>query len=357
MKQLLAHLSVIILVIFTLSSCHSKDLYHPDKLFVYTPSNAICQNVSSSVVDVECFTARQLSICDSLLIISTSDRNGYFKVFNTNTQSIVAEVCQEGRASNEFISAQTYGFFRHAHGDILLDVLDMKRLKRINLTKSIEEGMTVLDKSFEYQGIFKQVPVFDDSTIVFAKQLVSYTDIRDRDFTIPGYMTSKGTVSPYRRILNNLNEPTFATLIYDGVLGLSPDASVAVEALMYTDCINLIDLHSNRILGVVGKESVSFEQIESMSLEEAQNQLICYYRDIQTFDDCFMLLWDGGLVADGSNKACEIRVFDWSGNISDRILIDVDAIDFAYDRSSRRLYLLDENETIYSAPLTLNVIG
>ena len=355
MKYPLFHLSAIILVTVMLSCCQKKELYHPDKLQVYALDNTGCIKVSSSVVAVECFSASQLDICDSLLIISTSDKNGFIKVFNTNTQSIVAGICQEGRACNEFIHAHTYGFFSHIHGDILLDVLDMKLVKRINLTQSIENDMTVLNDSFEYQGIFRQIPVFADSAIVFAKQLVSYTDIRDRDFTVPSYSTRKGTVSPYSRIMNNLDVPSLSTLIYDGVLGVSPDASVAVEALMYTDCINLVDLHSSRILGIVGKESISLEQIEAMSIEEAETQLRYNYTDIQTFDDCFILLWDGGLVVDGSSGKCEVRVFDWKGNLTNRILLDVNAIDFAYDRPSRKLYLLDENETIYSAPLTINL--
>jgi len=346
---LLLFISVIVV------GCHGNALYHPQKLIQYSSEDVVCRTISSSEIPICCYSARHLDISDSLLVISTTDSQGFLKVYNVNTNSIVADLCQNGIANNEFVLAQSLGHFTHDEdGDILLDVRDANRIKRINLTQSIIRNVAVLEESFPYEGYRHQTPFFGDSSLIFAKNRVSYTDMRDLDFVQPSYVCGVDTITPYHRVFNNLSVPDITDLIYDGVLGVKPDCSAAIEALSYTDCINLIDLKSGKIKGVVGEGAVTLDQIEKMSQSEME-QLVWCYVDLQTFDDCFILLWNGGqFTGNGGNN--EIRVFDWNGVLLERVALDIDAVSFAYDRTSDTLYLLDQNETLYSSGLTIGSI-
>ena len=107
------------------------------------------------------------------------------------------------------------------------------------------------------------------------------------------------------------------------------------------------------ITGAVSQESVSFEQIETMSIAEMAEKVVMNCVDIKTFDDFFLVLWDGSPL-EGEGKSGEIRVFDWKGHLLERIPLDRRARSFAYDNKFLKLYLLDENEKIYSAHLNVN---
>ena len=346
------YLILLLFFAFIAVGCQEQALYRPQKHIRYSAGDVACRGVLSSEIPVNCYTARHLDICDSLLVISTTDGQGFLKVYNVNTGNVVADLCQVGRANNEFVFAESTGCFTYNEtGDILLDVRDANRVKRINLSQSIVKNVAVLEESFKYEGYRRQAPFFGDTSLIFAKNRVSYTDMRDLDFVPPSYVCGQDTVTPYRRVFNNLSVPDVTDLIYDGVLGVKPDCSTAVEALSYTDCINLVDLKSGKIKGIVGKEAVTLDQIEKMSQSEMEQLLWCYV-DIQTFDDYFLLLWNGGQIA-GNGGNNEIRVFEWDGALRERITLDIDVVSFAYDRTADVLYLLDQNEKFYSADLTI----
>lgn len=345
-----------------LLSCSPRILYQVDNCIEFTPSDVKCSNIESSELPVTVLSAREIDVCDSLLIVTTEDKSGYLKIIGTNSLSVLSEICQSGNAGNEFTYAGSSGHFMHSEsGDILFDVNDMLHIKRLNITQSVKNQVAVVEKSFPYDGLFDKVSLYGADSIIFEKQrvriMIDCKNPNKWNVTEPGYITANGPCTPYNSMMIFQDVPTAVEMMYDGSVGIKPDYTVAVDALYYIDCINLIDLESGRITGIVNRDYPSFKQIDSMSASEMAARLTSNYREIQTFNDYFLLLWEGNTlyeeVTENDNKNSEIRVFDWDGHLLERITLDRYARSFSYEPESQTLFLLNDNCQLYSAPLVL----
>ncbi|MBP9986810.1 MAG: hypothetical protein KBT44_02640 [Bacteroidales bacterium] len=346
-----------------LLSCSPRILYQVDNCIEFTPSDVKCSNIESSELPVTVLSAREIDVCDSLLIVTTEDKSGYLKIIGTNSLSVLAEICQNGNAGNEFRYAGSSSHFMHSeNGDILFDVNDMSHIKRLNITQSVKDQVAVVEESFPYDGLFDKISFCGADSIIFEKQRVRIMiNSKGRNLnwnvTEPGYITANGPCTPYNSMMIFQDVPTAVEMMYDGAVGIKPDYTVAVDALFYIDCINLIDLESGRITGIVNRDYPSFKQIDSMSISEMASRLTTNYREIQTFNEYFLLLWEGNTLDEelneNDNKNCEIRVFDWDGNLLERIALDRYARSFSYEPESQTLFLLNDKGQLYSAPLIL----
>lgn len=346
---------VICIAVILLPSCSNrKVLLLPTKEIEF--NHVVLDTVHSVITEIEAIGQKNLYVHDSILFVDTYDKNAHLKLFSLNDYKPLANLCAQGRARNEFndpwsVNEQFVGKGENT-GLFMYD--NYSTIKVINIAKSIEKGVTIVDSSMLAPVICKRGNslLIPSRNIWFNQYNVSYNDPRDGIFFPQRFTITDGETETDLKIFSRLmtlpegsNYPFF---LYNCKMALKPDESKVVIAYGYMPYMFIIDVETRTGFALHEKGRVSFDDVYP---DEDRTDIDICYGDIRLTDDYIIAVcYDGKQNDYGKDKSKMpvVRVFDWEGNILQAFTLDRTLNSMGYDERNKKLYGLDlRYEEIY----------
>lgn len=300
------------------------------------------------VVNVGVLGATDFVILDSLFVISTSRRDGFWSFVSTENFRQLGTFLQIGEGPEEFVRAATVSrahFFRQ--GDKLFAALyDFYRGKlcKVDISETLAThrlSMTVWQNDLPKQ-LFNFVAI--DSVTCYCREINATETQQNR------YIWKNGE----REVTEHLEDMNLATIrpredfnLLSAIVKRKPDEDLLVEASVSLNQINLFSLSTS-----LGKTICVGDCLDN--LEDIQSQMRWNrkytYGGVQTYTFCFAVLCvneTNMLWQTGRRQAPSVQLFDWEGNPLVELKLDVFANAFAFDFAHGYLYVLDNMDEFY----------
>lgn len=217
-----------------------------------------------------------------------------------------------------------------------------------NITQSIKQGKTVLDKIIPYTWKMENEgacynPLFVlNKNIVLAK--VGVIPIGNDDATLPIYQ--KRTVntnkclkknSIYKQSIKNNESRIMPENFFYSNDAFKPDKTKIVQVMLHLPQLNIIDVQTGNIVGCRLEDNVDF------SVFEGKKEIKNYYARLHVDDDYIYVLYRG-IVLGGKDqipKSNTIYVFDWEGELVQKIALDHAVNEMWVDMIRNKLYITE----------------
>ena len=360
-----------ILMFCVLTSCQkNKDgEYFNGEIRQIDDSRKIVKNITSVNVPLYGGSYGDMVVYDSLMIFwNLKLPDHFFNIFNIDTGEEIGSFFSKGRGPGESVSAPPIFQLFKKNGNLmtLINTANENSLFLWNISKSLEQGITVFDTIFSYNSSNKNrssryFHIFHQSENILLAGINSIA-LNDKKVTTPSY--EKRTIYtdellaeyPLYKISEFENKKTDLALFdyfysYDVI---KPDGSKIVQAMSNLPQINIIDTETGAIVGYRIKNGPGFSLFETN-----MKPLNKYYASIQV-DDKYIYAtywgkerWESGNLAPNINT---IHVYDWEGNQVYEIVTDRIFFRLSLDTVRNRLYTWDL-ETGDAAYLDLNELN
>lgn len=129
-------------------SCTKLTYYSPDEI-KYVNTQDIYDSLKTELLPISVFVPYQITFIDSLLVILTKNPSELISIVNTQNNSLVANICLQGRGPNEYLTPFTFKqFYTNESGDKLLYITDNSNIvKALNITQSLYKKKAVCEPS------------------------------------------------------------------------------------------------------------------------------------------------------------------------------------------------------------------
>lgn len=290
---------------------------------------------------------------DKYLFLITRDQSAYLRIFDVETGSEVAALCHQGRANNEFnfplffTSEQAYT----VDGEIMLPIRDNRgTLKEINITKSIGEQKTVINRTAScIQNTSSHLAFVDDD---FSRMFVSELKLSSAEPAQPVkfyIQTSDGEtteIPAFKDVMNG--EDQFAiSNYYSGTLIKHPSKNIMAYSLTNLNYVIFFDLDNGKTFAIHQKGSETFDK------EVTENPDLLHFSDAAVSDDYFFTFYFANCMNNpDADYVCEVLAFDWDGNYAGGFKTDTVIHRIAYNEKTGLLYCANLNdESMYTVPI------
>jgi len=351
---------IFVIICYFLSSCSSFDNYFNGDIKIYE-SFLIEDELSTKdtlPLPESLIGIAYISLIDTMLIIVKYKQETYLSICNLNNFQISEKICLKGRGPNEYLSFQTFEQYNKDSKKICLYTYDSNlSAKLLNVTASWQQNATVIEETMDLKridnSVFCQGIFFLNSDNLFVKYKTSYRDLRDfifypAEYALFNAREEKQIIDFFgKKIASNANMPILPDHLYSGITRIKPDGNNAVDGIGNMDYINFIDLRNKYAFGLKYKNSLSYEEIKNISIEEMMKRQKSAYNDIYVTNDYVFGLYLGNNpftdAADMLNNIC-VRIFDWKGTPLASLKFDRDISSIAFDERKNLLYALDRTE-------------
>lgn len=341
------------------SSCSDKSYYSsPVKEIDFvnkTDSILVGEKLNISVL-----APRNIMVCDSLILILSSDPNGQLKVYSLSSMKQIANLCSKGRAKNEFTQPMfVSNNYQIIDGDIHVQIYDNNyTFKDVNVSESIRKQSTIVTKAYESPYPLNSKMIFIDNQI--NKRFVWWPaghSQSDGNITLPPRYTieidgnEENELKVFPRIRESVN-PEDATYGYFGALHKHPNKNIVVQTLESMDYLLFFDLDKNKNWAIHQIGSTSFDDVVQPTDFDAIEYT--HFLGFACTSDIIMTTYIAGdysvNVSDYFSEARpQLFFFDWDGNYLGGVKLDQQTNRFSYDNLHKRIIGLDyANEVLYS---------
>ncbi len=289
-----------------------------------------------------------MAVYDSLMFFMNpklSDR--FFNVFNVDTGEEIGTFCNKGGGPDEVFSIGPIFQLFTEENDLktLLFAPNEEKLLIWNITQSIRQGKTVLDKIIPYAwrtenegACYNEMFLLDKNTLI-AK--VDAFPINDEEATLP--FCQKRTVdtnkclqsySIYKQAIKNDKASIISEAFFSSHDAVKPDGTKIVQAMIHLPQLNIIDVQTGKVVGYRLKENVDF------TIFEGKKEIKDYCVRLQV-DDNYIYVMYWGKVPWKRNEIPFINtvyVFDWNGKIIRKMVTDRAVYGMWIDTVRNRLY-------------------
>lgn len=326
--------------------------------------------VNGNPLNIDVMGAREVLVCDTLLVILTRDHQGYFKIYSTNTHKLLADIGKQGRAKNEFNNPMSsYGYAYKEGNDIILPIIDNRStLKNINLIQSIKEETAVIASDSDYPtitdgNIFPLNKTPERQFIFNQAQLLSSSD----ECEAPKYYVkdgdSKREIKVFAKTVN-ADKAITASAVYSGGFIRHPQKDIFVEVFNYMDYLFFFDFESDKYYSIHQKGSLSFDDYLDSKWSMIGDKDVYHFSSATCTENFIIFLYGAGDYCikandyDPNSTPREILLFDWKGNYLAGAKLNVYVSSIAYDEKHKVLYGLNRrNESVYCFDLSGLVKG
>lgn len=343
-------------------SCTKPNYYAPDKI-KYVDSQKTYDSLKAELLSFSVLAPYQISFIDSLLIIMTKNPSEFITIVNTRNDSLIANICQEGRGPNEYMVPHSLKqYYTNESGDRLLYVTDnFIMVKALNITRSIRENESICEKPIQINTMLME-PLFLSQEAKFMKQNVSYDDPRDNIFYPPKYIfksnSSTKEYNIYPDIVKNISFPALPLSLYDAMLQVKPDLTKIVDVMGFIDNMNIIELSSETCIGIMEQNSYSFEDLTYLSMDKLLKTIKYCVLDVSVTDEYILILYDGRSIDAAENHTEElkpsIKIFNWEGDFIQGYQLSEPLRGITYDENRKYIYGFDMEENFYRYKLPTN---
>lgn len=342
-------------------SCVKLDYYSPDQIkYIYTKGTY--DSLRAELLPISVLAPYQISFVDSLLVIMTKNPSEFVSIFNTRNDSLIANICSEGRGPNEYMTPFSLKQYRiDESGDRLLYVTNLVMVKPLNITQSICKNEAVCENPIPIDTRYTD-SFFLPGEIRFMKQHVTYDDPRDNIFYPPKYIFKNNfTVKEYDiypDIIKSVSFPALPLSLYDGVVRIKPDLTKVVDAMGYFDIMNIIELTSGTCTGIIEQDAYQFEDLSHLSMDKLFETIKYGVLDVSVTDEYIIVLYDGRNVNAAENRTealkPSLKIYNWEGDFLQGYRLSEPLRGIAYDENRQYVYGFDMEENFYRYKLTIN---
>ena len=339
-----------ILILCTNTNC--SKMHHDDSMYF----NGKIQNIEDGIKDARNLQLKPLPLnganygwiaaYDSLMFFMNSKLpNQFFNVFNIDTGEELGTFCNKGSGPEEAASvAPIFQLFKEGNElKTLLFAPYEERLLIWNITQSLEQGKTVLDRIIPYawrdenKGACYNEMFLQDSNTLLTK--VSAFPINDDDATLPFFQkrtldTNKSLkdYQSYKQTIKNKELPLLPECFFNSNNTFKPDGTKIVQAMIRLPQLNIVDVQTGEVVGYRLNYGLDF------SIFKGEKQLRNFYGLVQADDNYIYALYWGKVQWGDINT---IYVFDWSGNLIDKLKVDHYISSIWLDTVRNRFYIIE----------------
>ena len=282
------------------------------------------------------------------IALSLEPTGGYlFSISNVMTGKFLGQFCKQGKSAQEILSAIPVKEIYESDGEDKACVYSYMDSKVCiwNITKSLDAGKDVYDKVVTLKGegnyeflALKSCYYLGDGKILACNS--NQNPESDELLDVPVYEIYDMSNGEQKVVLEGMFEkieelPVRNTLFspkeyFSGVDCISPDRSRLVYAMSYFPCFFIFDINSG------ATEGFRFTGCPSFSPERK----IWYFTSVQSDENFIYALYYGKEIDYSDYDACPdiLYVFDWSGNVRCKFLLDRHFTDLSVDTDSGKLY-------------------
>ncbi len=316
---LMKKLSIVLFVfILALSGCKpsaSPDYMILDKVVYVEKFPQVFALTDGEPLDLGVLGANSLSVQDSLLIVSSSDPEGYWSFFSLPALEYKGKYLHNGNGPNEFLFSPWVDqqHFSTEQGALFADIYDYQtgKLYRMNVTETVRGGqLSIAPADHQLPCALFGFRVLGDG-VFFCKEP------NDAHTQQVRYLLDRGEKKSGR----NMDQLNLASVSSDQDLNLlslhttsNGDGSRIVEAALALNQINLYSIDDS-----FGKTICTGKQIDHIGKVQdiGRPDRMYNYMDLRMHSDFFGALYlndtDGNFEL-GTSRLPVIRIFDWDGN-------------------------------------------
>lgn len=357
-------------IVYLFLNCVSCNLVDPLKFetrevdFINQTGNVI----NGNILDIDVIGAKSIAIYDTLLMVTTTNRDALFQVYSTQTLKPLAMLCHQGRAKNEFSDGYIFNdaqvITRNGDLFVVLRGEGGTVLKEVNISASIKEGHTVIE------GTTDNVPSGCDFVLGLnngIERLFCYNNHNfnlDREiYDVPSFsiVSEKKTkdIKIYRKLIDFEND-RYSTFWYTGNLCYHPKRNIVAQCMRTIDYIHIIDVDNDKYFSIHQLGTPTFKEITvpNIIVDDVYVYDFNHFSESIGTEKFFLVIYMNGdyrkeEMKRGNGEATELLAFDWNGNYLGGVKLDIFVQDIAFDTNSNLLYgLRIRDEKIVTFDLT-----
>ena len=343
-------------LLLCMSCVHRADKkYYAGSIHEFTlPKDTVF--LSGEKIALDKYAGSYMEAYDSLLIFQNFGQTSHvFKICNALTGKHIGSFFPIGHGSGETpYVASIYHIYKE-NGEvktILFGPVESK-IYIWNISRSLKEGKTVIEKSFKYEwrdetpgGYLDLVKTGEDTFVAYVPGVrVNNADIRQphlQERTLSDNRLVK-KIDMFKEVPSDAIKRKYLTeFLFDSYSCVSRDAKKIVQVMAYMGQIDFIDIETGKIDGHRIKGTYNFSIFDT-----EMNDVSHYYHRVKTNGKHFFALWCGKKVDEIKVFAFNtLHVFDMNGKCKSIIKLDSNISDITIDPVHNILYGIDE-EDIY----------
>lgn len=298
----------------------------------------------------------KFSVKDSLLFSYSPQLTDYaFYVFNLNTKEFVDHFFSFGRGDGEYLGLGRIVDFFQENGDTksLMYAPNERKIFVWNITQSLLRGDDVAED-------FRETPIRSDRGLIYDRitklhgdQIFAYTTSVQlyvgEDICLPKYYVFSGR--PYEKEkefsivkanVKNPGEGLNPESYFRGVSRVKPDKNKFVEVMHWLPRLNIVDIATGNV------DCYKLQDSPAPTFFETSMKNPTYYYDGVAATDHLIFALYAGMPSESFEGDCHwVHVFDWNGNLLNRIYLRDPATSMWLDEENHLLYTYYAgNETV-----------
>lgn len=318
--------------------------------------------VYGNVVAEDLLGAEDILICDTFLVLHTSNPQAYLKIYSTNSLKQICSIGKQGRAGNEFINPRLIGYSFKEKNDIIIPLIDNGVIfKNLNLSKSVLENNAVI------QSVSKEVPLrstyccpisndFDRQFVYYRASRTATEDIAPKYYIKDGKKEHEITVFPKIVRAKELHD---ARTSYFSSFCHHPHRDIIIQSFECRDYLIVLNLEDKSFHAIHEEGTPSFDDFLDPSTFMIDGKDLYHFVTGVGVEDFVLFLYGAGdycIKSDNYDPYLtprEILLFDWEGDYLGGFKLNVAVQSIAYDKIKKILYGLNfREERLYSFNLS-----
>lgn len=290
--------------------------------------------------------ATDIVAVDSMLIVTTSNRDAMFSVINLGNLSDRVDFGKVGRARNEFPDTPSL-FCKHYleenGGDLILYVSVSGGTRSVNLTRSLAKGIMVPGPEEDEEiPRWKTIVHLDGETnFSYSNKIMESPDIGNVPYFSIIRAGEESQIPVYGQPVEAASQ-IYYLYAYYGFLCRKPDGTKMAFAMTIKDYLHIMDMRESTAISIHRQGGADIDDKVDSSFK-VQNQ------DADVSDD-YIILLSPHYTGDGLSS---IRIFDWNGRLVGCHTLDRQLEHITLDSENQVLYGLDNvNEIFYKFDLS-----
>ena len=270
------------------------------------------------------------------------------RVNNINTGEEIGTFCNKGGGPEEAAAfGPIFQFFKKGNDlKTLLFAPHEGKLFIWNITQSITQGSTIIDKVIPYTwrnengGACYNEMYLQNNNILLAR--VDPFPINDADATLLFYQkrtldTNKAlkNYAIYKQTIKNREAPIIPEDFFASADAFKPDGTKIVQVMGHLPQLNILDFETGQVVGY------RMEGGDDFSVFQGKKNIKNYYVEVQADDNYIYALYWGRDRWGMYEIPCvnTIHVFDWYGRLVQKLETDYDIDKMFLDTVRNRLYV------------------
>lgn len=308
---------------------------------------------------------------DEYFVVANSGNTKLFSVYDSQSDSLIAQFGTIGHANDEFPSSPANFYFgENEKGDKLLYVPDCEPTKGmvVNLSASIKSDKCIMENTIKYEDPDINIVHYflpDDKELQYHRAGIQECH-GERTFS-PSRISMKSgeetmyDMATYPNIIPG--DPAVLDCIYMLCSTISPNRKKLLEISYCMDWFTIVDIASGKTLGVMYGEDRNpecFKSVSGMGFEDAAQKLVMYNLDFCATDAYVFIMYnDKYSISDVENDPAtcyshpQVMVYDWEGNLVSSFVLDKAITQMDYNDKSKIMYGKElETDGIYKFDLS-----